>query len=357
MRILVIALLKESQVRYKLEPLSMSPTVERLYLIRKSPGPAIPKLEYLLLPFVCKWRPFYLIMAPLYAIFFAWTKKVDFILAYHLIPHGVFAFIASLVTGKPFIYSQIDMDIQNYTRNKFLKKLIVVFLKKAAFINVPGSNSKKFWINLGISEEKINILHSTIDTENGFFPTNGEKDYDFIYVGELSPRKRVDLVIAAIKKLIDLGDNAKLAIIGDGPSKAELMEQVKRLNISNRVFFLGYQKHIRHFLNRSRIFVLISENEGLPCALMEAMSCGLLAVASNVSDIPDVLIDGETGFIVDEEQPDSVFQVLRMAWERYEDSYSIRRKSRDKIIAEHSYQAAVNKWSVVLKKMRVIVKK
>jgi glycogen synthase len=56
------------------------------------------------------------------------------------------------------------------------------------------------------------------------------------------------------------------------------------------------------------------------------MAYGLLAVASNVSDIPDVLIDGETGFIVDEEQPDSVFQVLRMAWEKYEESY-FRRKT------------------------------
>jgi glycosyltransferase involved in cell wall biosynthesis len=351
MSILVIALLKDSQVRYKLEPLAMSSRVERLYLIRKREGPKIPKLKYIVLPSVCKWRPFYLIIAPLYAIFFAWAKETDFILAYHLVPHGVFAFVASLVTGRPFIYSQIDLDIQNYTRNKLLKKLILLFLKKAEHFNVPGSYSKQFWVNLGIKEDKINILHSTIDTKNSFFPTGEEKEYDFVYVGELNPRKQVNLIIDAAKELILAGHNVKLAIIGDGPAKADLIQQTRELGILANVHFLGHKTNICYLLNKSKIFVLISRNEGLPCALMEAMACGLLAVASNVADIPDILIEGETGYLVRGSFSDSVTRALERALLNYEKSGLIRMKAREKIMNEHSYNAALKKWNNILERI------
>jgi glycosyltransferase involved in cell wall biosynthesis len=350
-RILVIAGLQDSQVRYKLVPLAMSEWVGRLYFIRKRRGPEIHKVEYIVLPPVCRWRGFYLILAPLYAIFFSRARKVDFILAYHLVPHGVFALIASMVTGRPFIYSQIDMDIQKYTCNDLFKKLIIMFLKKAAYVNVPGSNSKKFWVNLGIVEDRINILHSTIDTENEFFPAEKDKEYDFICVGRLEHRKRVDRVVSAVERLVASGYNARLAIIGDGPAQGKLLRQTQSLGVSVRVRFFGHQSNIRDFLNKSKIFVLISENEGLPCALMEAMACELLVVASDVGDIRDVLIDRKTGFLVNGHLPDAVFRSLREAYFSYDKSGPMRRKAREKIAAEHSYPAALKKWDALLKNM------
>jgi glycosyltransferase involved in cell wall biosynthesis len=351
MNILVIALLKDSQLKYKLEPLAMSPGVDRLYLLRKSKGPQIPKLEYLVLPGVCRWRPFYLILAPLYAIYFSLTKKADWILAYHLVPHGIFAFIVSLATGKPYVYSQIDQDIEHYARHGVLKKLILLFLRKAAYINVPGSHSKRFWTGLGIAPDKINILHSSIDTENAFYHVPQEKEYDFVYVGELEPRKQVHLIIDAANRLVASGHDVKLAIIGDGPTREPLERQARGLGVSSNIRFLGWQTDIRHFLNRSKIFVLISSNEGLPCALMEAMACELLVVASKVADIPDIVIDGETGFLISDSSPDSVFHVLEEAFLHYEDCALMRRKAREKIVSGHSYDAAREKWGVFLKKI------
>jgi glycosyltransferase involved in cell wall biosynthesis len=243
------------------------------------------------------------------------------------------------------------MDIQKYAEFGLLKKLILHFLKKASYINVPGSQSKKFWNDLGIDADKINILHSTIDTENTFQPIEVEKEYDFIFVGELVARKQLNVVIDAINRIIKSGHAAKLAIIGEGPSKFELIQQAQNLNISDNIKFLGHQTDINFFLNKSKIFVLISKNEGIPCALMEAMACELLSVAINIGDVSDVLIDGETGFIVNENTVDSVYHVLKRAYLSYENSNAISKKARQKIIEDHSYPSATIKWDILLEKI------
>ena len=158
-------------------------------------------------------------------------------------------------------------------------------------------------------------------------------------------------MIDAVNKIIKSGHAVNFAIIGEGPSKFELMQQVRDLNISNSIKFLGHQTDINFFLNKSKIFILISKNEGIPCALMEAMACELLSVAINIGDVSDVLINGETGFIVDENNVDSIYEVLKKAFLSYENSDSIRKKARQKIIEDHSYPSAMKKWDILLGKI------
>lgn len=352
MRIIVFALLKPSQINYKLIPLSKSDSVNEIIVIRKLKGPVIDKVKYILLPSICRFKLFNLIITPFLLLHYTKKVKPDLILSYHFIPHGFFAWLISALTRLPFIYSQIDIDIQKLLKLPIIGKLILKILKKAIFINVPGSRSKDFFKGVGLIAEKINILHSTIDTENAFYPVNLEIEYDFIYVGVLEKRKKVHLMLQALQRLKEFNIFPRLLIIGDGSQKKILEEIVKELSLSDQVIFLGHQSNILSLINKCRFFLLTSENEGIPCALMEAMACGKVPVTVNVADVSDIVIQNETGFLIEYYDVSLISATLKSCLELSSEKYLfLSTNSRKTIIDNHSYLSATQKWNLLLKRL------
>ena len=113
-------------------------------------------------------------------------------------------------------------------------------------------------------------------------------------VGELIERKNHKLILQALTKI----DNEKIhyMIVGNGPLLSELQDFSKEHNISNRVHFMGYRRDIAELYKASDVCCLPSVHEGLPVALMEAMACGLPAVASRIRGNTD-LIEGNGGIL------------------------------------------------------------
>jgi glycosyltransferase involved in cell wall biosynthesis len=351
MKILVIALLKPSQIKHKIIPLSKSKYIKEIILIRKVEGPKVDKVSYIVLPHICKHTFFYLLLTPLYVIYFSLTKKVDLILSYHFIPHGFFAFLGHVFTRRPYIYSQIDLDIQFYLQKPLLRGIILKILKRAKFIFVPGSSSFRFWIDKGFDKSKIHIIHSTIDTDFAFFPTGEQKEFDFIYIGVLDKNKQVDLIIKSFGSLLGQNASLRMCILGDGKERLNLQKIVTDLGIFQNIFFIGQENEVNHYLNRSKVFVMASKAEGLPCALMEAMSCELIPVVTNVGNISDIVRDGETGFLVENQSLEELAGKMKMALFHYNDSSNIMKNARKIIVEHHSYYSATQEWNNVLKSL------
>jgi glycosyltransferase involved in cell wall biosynthesis len=351
MRILVIAKLQASQLKYKLEPLSAAENVEEILLIRKFMGPDIPKLSYIILPSLAKYKFFYSFLAPFYAIYYAIKFKPDFILSYHFFPHAIVAFIASLASSRPFIYSQIDLDIQDYLKHKYLHPLIMPVIRKARNVNVPGSNSKNYWIKKGIPADRINLLHSTINVTRDYFPVEQEKKYDLVYVGSLEKRKQVDLIIKALHILKKDGLFPVFATTGEGFDIENLKQLVKDFQLEKQVIFLGSRKDVSNLLHSSRIFIITSRNEGIPCALMEAMACELYAISTDAADIKDVVINNQTGTLLKGFDEKEIAEEIKKVLLNYDSLLPIRKNARQHIIKNHSYESATVKWNKVIPKL------
>lgn len=86
--------------------------------------------------------------------------------------------------------------------------------------------------------------------------------------------------------------------IGDGPLKEEMKQMSKQLGIADRTNFLGYQEDVASYLNKAHIFTLISNWEGFPCSILEAMRAGLPVIASDVGGVSESIQDGENGFLI-----------------------------------------------------------
>lgn len=125
-----------------------------------------------------------------------------------------------------------------------------------------------------------------------------DDDIVFINVGRFSPQKNHRLLIEAFRKVTLCENNATLLLIGDGELRYEIEKYVSEKGLSERVRFLGLRKDIPELLAASDIFVLSSDWEGLPLAVIEAMAAGKPVIATAVGGLPELIADGINGILV-----------------------------------------------------------
>lgn len=120
-------------------------------------------------------------------------------------------------------------------------------------------------------------------------------------VGSLRPVKRWDRLLRAAADLRKNGHDFLIRIVGVGPLRSLLEKQSQALELSDFVTFLGYRNDIPDLLADSHILTHTSEREGCPNVVTEAMACGRAVVATDVGDVPFLVDEGKTGFVVGRE--------------------------------------------------------
>lgn len=136
-----------------------------------------------------------------------------------------------------------------------------------------------------------------------------DDDVAIFFVGRMSVEKNPDVFVAAAKKLLASGGpkNVKFFMVGDGPMGQELRTDIRQFGSSD-IRFLGYQSDVPRYLSAADILVLPSSVEGFPLSILEAMAMRVVVVASRVGAIPDIIIEGEDGYIV---TPGSVEEIAK----------------------------------------------
>ncbi len=187
-----------------------------------------------------------------------------------------------------------------YPVEKFLAKytdiLITMNEEDYKTANKFKSTTVKYVPGIGVDTDEIkNVKVDRVSKRLEF----GIKYNDFILlsVGQLSKRKNHKVIVNALSKITD--EKVKLLICGLGELENYLSDLVKQLNLEERVVFAGYRNDIKELLYIADCFVFPSLQEGLPVALMEAMSAGLPVVCSKIRGNTDLIENGKGGFLVD----------------------------------------------------------
>jgi glycosyltransferase involved in cell wall biosynthesis len=119
------------------------------------------------------------------------------------------------------------------------------------------------------------------------------------WVGRMTAVKNTDSLVRALQTLVDLGVDARLLLVGDGPDRDHLERYAHELGVMKRCLFLGYQEDVSRFYDAIDALVLPSVNEGTPVSVIEALAAERPAVATRVGGTPDIIRDGIDGFLVD----------------------------------------------------------
>lgn len=159
---------------------------------------------------------------------------------------------------------------------------------KKIFLNIyPKYKNKVVVVPNGINISKSNIINYTKKSK-----------FIFTTVGTVCKRKGQDLLIDAITLMSNSQRNLfELNIIGSGELLDELVLKCKQANINN-VNFLGVKNNIIDYLKASDCFILVSRDEGLPIAILEAMSVGLPIIGTNVGGVPDLVKNNYNGILI-----------------------------------------------------------
>ncbi|GAG59657.1 unnamed protein product, partial [marine sediment metagenome] len=181
----------------------------------------------------------------------------------------------------------------------------------------------------GCNKERI-ILHR-MGINLGIFKFSerriqSNESIKILTVGRLVEKKGHKYAIKAIAKIVKRYKNIEYIIAGDGSLRKELENLVSELEIKNYVEFLGVveQNEVLKLYRQAHIFVLPSitasngDQEGIPIVLMEAQATGLPVISTYHSGIPEVIVDGESGFLVPEKDIDALTQKIEYLIEHSE---------------------------------------
>lgn len=306
MKIICTLQMLEICVEHSLMPLIQIDEIDEIIVIRNSQGPQLPKVQYycptgfLRKNFILRIIAKYFIL-----IYLIIKKKPNFIISYYLKAHGLIALFAGKIFRLPVNLNVMsgpqEFQLLRIGKKDFrLKSLERLFLFLTNYFNsvtTTGNKTKEYLIENGVKKEIIDVLPDAVDLEN-FCPVPMKKEYDIITVARFDPAKRLEIFLQVIAKVKEKKPDIKVALIGDGILKKELVELSQELDIEKNVHFLGYKNNVENYYNASKIFILTSEREGFPMVVLEAMGCGLACVVSNVGNILDLADDGYNSIVV-----------------------------------------------------------
>jgi glycosyltransferase involved in cell wall biosynthesis len=164
-------------------------------------------------------------------------------------------------------------------------------------------------VEQGVSAERVRTICNGIDVQR-FTYTGSQRDGPAVLVARLSPEKDIDTLLRAAALAVAHDPAFRLEIAGDGPCREALRQTCAELGLQEQVRFLGQVRDVPGLLARAGMFVLSSISEGISLTLLEAMACGLPLVATRVGGNPEVIAEGETGFLVPPQNPPALADAL-----------------------------------------------
>jgi len=223
--------------------------------------------------------------------------------------HGLYSKLWDKIIEKTFFPKQME---------KFIIKL--PYDKIIAVSQVTANQVK----DLGVPPEKVEVIPNGVNLEK-FNPKvksikknlGIKEDRIVAFFGRVWKVKGVEYLVKAVPLVVNKISNVKFLIVGEGPQKESLMKLAEDLGISEHVMFhapIDYPK-MPAYIKASYCVVLPSLMEGLPVTALEAMACGVPVVATRVGGTPEVVKDGENGFLLKPGRPEliaeKVIQLLK----------------------------------------------
>jgi len=294
--------------------------------------------------------------------------KIDVLHVHYAIPHAYAAYMAKKILKEngyniPIITTLHGTDITLVGNHPFYKPAVTFSINNSDAVTSVSQSLKDDTLRLFNIKKKIHVVPNFIDTkklDNSF--SDCERDLIacadekiITHISNIRKVKRVDDVIEIFDR-IQQKMPAKLVIVGDGPEKKSLEILCKNKGITEKVLFVGNSHEVDKILCFSDMFILPSEHESFGLVALEAMACGVPVISSNAGGLPEVNIQGESGFLSDvgnvDEMSENAIKILQdpeMLLKFKKKAKLISKKFETKAIVpmyEEIYKNALNALSV-----------
>jgi len=289
------------------------------------------------------------------------SEPIKIIHTHWLIPQGFAGAVFHQIWNLPHVATVHGSDLNLITRHKILAPVGRFIIRNSDIITVnstymkrqlesfaPESSAKIRVIPMGIDPEKFKATEF-IDIKKQF-----EAGHLVISVGRLIDWKGTIHLIDAMPAVIHQFPDTVLLIIGSGPEKETLVNRAHELGLENQIHFPGVvdNEDLPSYYHAADVFVLPSINksgktEALGVVLLEAMASGCPVIGSNVGGIPDIIIDGVNGFLVPEQRPDILAELIVQLFSDDELKEKFRKNGFTRIQQSFTWDHIANQFSMV----------
>ncbi|QUG41434.1 N-acetyl-alpha-D-glucosaminyl L-malate synthase BshA [Psychrobacillus sp. INOP01] len=236
-------------------------------------------------------------------------QQLDVLHVHYAIPHAVCAILAKDMANSDIgiVTTLHGTDITVLGYDSSLKGAIKYGIEKSNVVTAVSNSLALETMDLIAPNRDIETIYNFIDEREYTKkdPGNlkellGIKPHEkvVIHVSNFRKVKHVPDIVESFK-LIHQHVPTKLLLVGDGPEKHPIMESIKGTSIENDVLFLGKQESLSELYAIADLMLLLSEKESFGLVLLEAMACGVPCIGTNVGGIPEVITNGENGYIVE----------------------------------------------------------
>jgi len=231
---------------------------------------------------------------------------------------GVMVMVAAALGHWVVLCPRSGMVVDDLRNSAVYRWFIPRVLRCADVVICQGERWRDFYRAAGrLDDNRLMVIPNWIRVADYATPVRRENaaaaaGVVFLFLGWLEEFKGAGDLIAAIAEAAGRLDGAVFEICGDGSMAARLKQEVEHLGISRLVRFRGWVegKEKQALLSVADVLVIPSRREGMPNAALEAMASGIPVLATRVGGLPDLVTDGETGWLVDAADPQALAQAL-----------------------------------------------
>ena len=226
-----------------------------------------------------------------------------------LAPINMIAIVAHLFTGKPIIVADRN-DPSKVPVKYIMRKARDILYMFADGIVLQTKKNQEYFNN--VVKKKSTVIYNPVDLkEYAGAALNTEKELKIVSVGRLTPQKNQKMLLRAFATVLKQFPQYRLEIYGEESSfKAELEELIGELGIQKSVFLAGSVTDLHEHIKNAEMFVLSSNYEGMPNALIEAMCMGLPVISTKVSGATDLIENRYNGLLVEVDAQEELEQAM-----------------------------------------------
>ncbi|GIV54580.1 MAG: N-acetyl-alpha-D-glucosaminyl L-malate synthase BshA [Candidatus Kapaibacterium sp.] len=283
-------------------------------------------------------------------------EQLDVLHVHYAIPHAVSGYLAKQVLQQQGIPLKLvttlhGTDITLIGLDPGFHPLVKFSIEESDAVTCVSAYLRDRTMQLFTDRNNIEVIPNFIDPtvyDRSLYDgaairrqIAGDAELVLIHISNFRPVKRVTDTIRILAAVREHGIDAHLVLVGDGPDRAEAEQLCRTLDLCSAVRFVGKVLATAELLAAADIALLPSQNESFGLAALEAMSCGVPVVASNVGGIPEVVTHGENGYLA---EPGDIERMARYCvelathrkkWQRFSTAaraVAIERYSTDRIV-------------------------
>jgi glycosyltransferase involved in cell wall biosynthesis len=301
------------------------------------------------------------------AEFLKFAKEIrPHILHSHMFIAGFFYSPLARVAGIPVVLETVH-GIERHRVEKKLTGRLTFLVDRIwsvftdAYIGVSHSCAVELREIKGIPSRKIFVVHNGRDLTTYKPPERtvrekarkemGIKDDDFVFgvIGRLDYQKGHTYLLKAASKLLALGREFKVLFVGDGPYEDRLKAEADRLGLNGRLIWAGFRQDVTRMLAAMDVNVLPSLYEGLPLVAIESLATCTPMIATRVDGNPEVVLDGKTGIICREKDPEDLSHSMAWAQDNLTDMQIMASAGRKYVLKEYSLKKQMAETEAIYK--------